>query len=113
MLPDGTEGITDASTTRNPSTPITLRFSSTTEPIHHDAAVIARGGKVGADRGRRRGIAGADLPRAARFGLELRYRGRESRMRVQRPAALRAREIDEVDLRVGALRFGPGAHERG
>src|SRR5262245_49374118 len=35
MFPDGTAGITEASTTRRPETPLTRRLSSTTEPMLH------------------------------------------------------------------------------
>src|SRR5207244_12280579 len=57
------------------------------------------------------GIRGFDMHRAARLDLELRHRAGEARMRVQHAAALRGGEVDEVDLYIRPLQFGPGTGE--
>src|SRR5260221_13216986 len=83
------------------------------QAIDHHPPVVLGGEVVVADRWRLERIARADRYRAPRLDLELRYRAGEAREGVQHAAAPRAREIDEVDLRVRALELRPRAHERG
>src|SRR5258708_12540667 len=83
------------------------------QALDHDAAVVLGSEVVVADGGRGGRVRGAQVHRAARLHLELRYGAGEAGMPVQDPAAPGSREIDEVELRVGPLQVRPGATEPG
>ena len=83
------------------------------QAVDHGAAVVLGVEVVVEDGGRLRRVARAQAHPAARLRVQLRERAREARVRVQVAAALGHREVDEVELAVGAGELGAGAHEGG